>query len=163
MKGFSVFKSIVNFVSGVFGGGGDPRNERQYSGGARDRDLGLVDKYGGFLSKIGPAARTAMGQEEDGFTPFQPVSDVSVPKIPLGSSRAAQAPALGGISSQRLNLAVQTAMRRKTQSNQDFQRLISQNTPQPRPVRGRRTLAIEPARLPSVQEAKPAEVRKETK
>jgi hypothetical protein len=161
---FDVFTAIGNFaseaISSVFGGG-DPRNEREYSGGAREKELDLVEKYGGFLSGVGKAARTAMGSEE-GYAPFATADDnLTAPRVQLGSSRAAQAPALGGIQSSRLNLAVQTAMRRRTQSNVDFQRLINQYMTQPRAGRGKRTMGIEPARLPSVQEIKPAEVRKE--
>ena len=163
---FNVFDAVTNFVldkgvKAIFGGGEDPRNEHEYSGGARQESLGLADKYGGFLSNIGSAARVAMGQDE-GYTPFSTTDDdLAAPRINLGSARAGQAPTLGGIQSSRLQLAVQTAMRRKTQTNADFQRLLSQNMMQPRPVRGKRTMSIEPARLPSVQEIRPAEVRKE--
>lgn len=162
---FDVFTAIGNFasdaISSVFGGG-DPRKEREYSGGAREKDLDLVEKYGGFLSGVGKAARAAMGQTEGAYAPFE-MEDYSLeaPRIQKGSARAAQAPALGGIQSSRLNLAVQTAMRRKTQANMDFQRLISQNMTSPRPVRGKRTLGLEPARMPQVQEIRPSEVRKE--
>jgi hypothetical protein len=66
-----------------------------------------------------------------------------------------------GIQDRRLQLAFQTAMRRASQNNPDFQRLISQNVPQPQQVRGKRTLGIEPARLPEATEISPATVRKE--
>lgn len=160
---FDVFNAVTKFASDAIGsvfGSGDAREQAIASGGKKDLDL--VEKYGGFLSSVGKAARTAMGQEEDGFTPFEMEdSDLVAPRVQLGSSRAAQAPALGGIQSSRLNLAVQTAMRRKTQANMDFQRLISQNMTQPHPVRGKRTLGLEPARMPQVQEIRPSEVRKE--
>ena len=159
---FDTFTAIVNFASDIFSGGGDSR-EKAIEKGAKP-DLDLVEKYGGFLSGVGEAARAAMGQTEGAYAPFEMEEySLEAPRIQKGSARAAQAPALGGIQSSRLNLAVQTAMRRKTQSNADFQRLLSQQMTSPRPVRGKRTMGIEPARLPSVQEIKPAEVRKGSK
>lgn len=161
---FNVFTAVTKFagdaIGSLFGSEKNAREQAIPSSGKEDLDL--VEKYGGFLSNIGGAARAAMGQDEDAYTPFKSSDDLSAPRVPLGNSRAAQAPAIGNIQSSRLNLAVQTAMRRKTQTNMDFQRLISQNMTQPRPVRGKRTLGIEPARLPSVQTIRPAEVRKES-
>jgi len=168
----SVFNAVTNFVvdagakavGNLFGGGDDARDDAIARGGKEP--LGLVDKYGGFLSKAADAYKVAVGQD-DGFTPFATTDDdLTAPRVGLGSSRAAlpsQVAPLGGISSPRLSLAFQTAMRRRTQSNADFQRLLSQNMSQPRPVRGRRTLGLESSRMSKVQSIRPADVRKESK
>lgn len=161
-EAFSTAKSIKNFVTDLFSSDSDGREKAIQS--SSKKELDLVEKYGnGFLSTAGRAARIAMGQkEEGGYSPFEAITDIDAPKIQLGSSRAAQAPALGGIQSSRLSLAVQTAMRRKTQSNADFQRLLSQQVTSPRMVRGRMTMGLEPARSPQVKGVDIAKVRKES-
>lgn len=173
---FSVFNSVTNFVmdagtkafAKVFDGdSGDPRNESNpYARSYPERKLGLADKYGGFLSNALDAYKVAAGQKK-GVTPFSTTDDdLKAPRVNLGSSRAAlpsQVAPLGGIRSPRLSLAVQTAMRRATQSNADFQRLLSQQTTSPRMVRGRRTLGLESSRMSKVQSIRPADVRKESK
>ena len=153
---FDFFKAITNTVLGFVASGESTAKERAIAGKS---SMNLVDKYGGFLSGAASAYRKASGQEE-GATPFE-APEIDLPRISLGSDRAPGAPAMPGIQDRRLQLAFQTAMRRASQNNPDFQRLISQNVPQPQQVRGKRTMGIEPARLPQATKISPASVRKE--
>jgi len=161
LKEFSVINGITDTISSLsklFGSDKGTSREQAIAASGK-KDLDLVEKYGGFLSGAASAYRKATGQEE-GVTPFE-VSDLEAPRISLGSDRAPSAPAMPGIQDRRLQLAFQTAMRRASQNNPDFQRLISQNVPSPQQVRGRRTLGVEPARLPQATKISPASVRKE--
>ena len=159
MSDFSVKKgleAIIDFGVGLFTGDkGDPRGEARYSGGARSEDSGGESLTMGFIKKGAQAYKGTM----------EAVSDIQLPeiddvRIDKGSSVARGAGPLAGIRDSRIQLAIQTAMRRTQFSNPDFGKLM-QGVPQPRPVRRGRTLGIEPARLPQATKSKIAQVRKE--
>ena len=156
---FDLFKTITEFIEPAvefFAG------EKEYESGD------VVGRSGGFLdfAKTGLQAYKAMTDDDDDREAFQAVQ-YREPQITRYRGRAAPGGLTQGVTPVGMrNPDVQTLVRNLMQrnySNRQMARLqqdyaIRRTIPQ-----GKRTMAVEAARLPSVQEMAPATVRKEAK
>lgn len=158
---FDLFKTITEFIEPAvefFAG----EKEYEHESGA------AVGRSGGFLdfAKTGLQAYKAMTDDDDDREAFQAVQ-YREPQITRYRGRAAPGGLTQGVTPVGMrNPDVQTLVRKLMQrnySNPQMARLqqdyaIRRTIPQ-----GKRTMAVEAARLPSVQEMAPATVRKEAK
>ena len=156
---FELFKTITSWIEPAI----------DFIAGEKEYESGdVVGRSGGFLENIvkpGAEAYVAMTGKDDDRETFQAVQ-YKEPKITRYTGRAARGdlPAGGvmpvGMRSPEIQTLVRNLMQR-SYSNAQMSRIqqdygIRRTSPQ-----GKRTLAVEAARIPSVAEMAPAAVRKE--
>lgn len=156
---FELFKTITSWVEPAI----------DFIAGEKEYESGdVVGRSGGFLENIvkpGAKAYMALTEKDDDREAFQAVQ-YKEPRITRYTGRAARGdlPAGGVTPVGMRNPEIQTLVRnlmQRSYSNAQMSRIqqdygIRRTSPQ-----GKRTLAVEAARIPSVAEMAPAAVRKE--